>query len=91
MKDGRITFQGSFDEIARDEPELYTRWQSDVIAATDSELELSGLSGEESTREERETLLRQVSMITTSGDNVVLESKSFSKSTFSFEGKICVS
>ena len=86
MKDGRITFQGSFDEIARDEPELYTRWQNDVIAATDSELELSGLSGEESTREERETLRRQVSMIT-SGDNVA--SKSFGKSTFSFEGNLC--
>ena len=88
MKDGRISFQGSFDEIARDEPELYTCWQNDVIAATDSELELSGLSGEESTREERETLRRQVSMIT-SGDNAALETKSFGKSTFSFEGNLC--
>ena len=61
MNEGEITFQGTFDEVARSNPELYQRWQQDVIAATDSELS-DGLSGEESTlEEEREILRRRVS------------------------------
>ena len=76
MKEGRISFQGTFEDIAQDEPELYKRWQNDVIAATDSEL--SDLSGAESTAHERAALRKQVSLI---------QSQEISKSTFSFSGK----
>ena len=51
MNEGEITFQGSFDEVARSNPDLYRRWQQDVIAATDSELS-GGLSAEDSTTED---------------------------------------
>ncbi len=62
MNNGEITFQGSFDEVARSNPELYRRWQQDVIAVTDSDLS-DGLSAEESTKEgDRETLRRHLSL-----------------------------
>ncbi|XP_072031469.1 ATP-binding cassette sub-family C member 9-like [Amphiura filiformis] len=59
MEEGQITFQGNFDDMARSDPELYQRWQQDVIAATDSELS-DGLSGEESAADERALLRRRV-------------------------------
>ncbi|XP_072031466.1 ATP-binding cassette sub-family C member 9-like isoform X2 [Amphiura filiformis] len=59
MEEGQITFQGNFDDMARSDPELYQRWQQDVIAATDSELS-DCLSGEESAADERALLRRRV-------------------------------
>ncbi|XP_072031468.1 ATP-binding cassette sub-family C member 9-like [Amphiura filiformis] len=60
MEEGQITFQGNFDDMVRSDPGLHQRWQQDVIAATDSELS-DGVSGDESTVEERHILRRRVS------------------------------
>ena len=61
MNEGEITFQGSFDEVARSNPGLYRRWQQDVIAVTDSEVS-DGLSADDSTLgDNRNTLKRQLS------------------------------
>ena len=61
MKEGQIQYQGTFDDIARSNPELYRRWQQDVIAASESEL--SEMSGNESTIEERDRLKKQVTLL----------------------------
>ena len=61
MKNGRITRQGTFGDIVRQDPELKRQWEQDVIAATETEVSSSGISENET--EERQTLKRQVSRI----------------------------
>ena len=60
MKEGQIQSQGTFDDIARSNPELYRKWQEDVAA---SESELSEMSGNDSTIEERGRLQKQVTLL----------------------------
>ena len=57
MKNGRITRQGTFGDIVRQDPELHRQWEQDVIAATETEVSSSGISDGET---ERETLKKQV-------------------------------
>ena len=61
MKNGRITRQGTFGDIVRQDPELKRQWEQDVIAATETEVSSSGISENET--EERQTLKRQVNRI----------------------------
>ncbi|XP_022081039.1 ATP-binding cassette sub-family C member 8-like isoform X2 [Acanthaster planci] len=67
MKDGKISRQGSRQEIARLDPELYCRWKRAVHLVSESETESEVES--ETMREERQNLLKQVSMQMMEGED----------------------
>ena len=58
MKDGKISRQGTRQEIARLDPALYCRWKRAVHLVSESETESEVES--ETMREERQNLLKQV-------------------------------
>ncbi len=60
MKDGTIKFQGTFDDMAREDPEMYKSWQKEVIAASDTEV-TSQSEGEVGYDEDRRFLQKQLS------------------------------
>ncbi|XP_038053890.1 ATP-binding cassette sub-family C member 9-like isoform X2 [Patiria miniata] len=67
MKDGKISRQGTRQEIARLDPELYCRWKRAVHLVSESETESEVES--ETMREERQYLLKQVSMQQMEGED----------------------
>ena len=75
MKEGQIQFQGTFDDMAKSEKELYNKWKEDVTADTTESEYSDVLSGVESAAEERDKLKKQVSRILElSGDHKSLSS-----------------
>ncbi|XP_006820965.2 ATP-binding cassette sub-family C member 9-like [Saccoglossus kowalevskii] len=65
MDGGKIYRQGSLDEIANHDPELYGNWKETIVLQTESEKESE--TEEELTIIERKELIKQVSMISEEG------------------------
>ena len=48
MKDCKITFQGTFDDLEREDPELYKKWRKEQTAASESESDIDVTSASDS-------------------------------------------
>ena len=87
MNEGQIQFQGTFQDMAILEQELYSKLQDDVMAAA-TESDSDVVSGVESASEERNKLKKQVSRMkrgeTSPGGFVELSS--VNKPLSAFEG-----
>ena len=59
MHDGRIQHQGTLDDIAEADPELYSKWKHAAIDASEAENEPSEYESE--SESERRILKRQIS------------------------------
>ncbi|XP_033104385.1 ATP-binding cassette sub-family C member 9-like, partial [Anneissia japonica] len=69
MKDGRVQHQGTLDDIAKKDPELYSEWQTLIQESQQKEKEKVDSENEDDVVVERRKLLRQVSRMSFASDD----------------------